>query len=84
MTFYAKLEAIQQVLRDQSLKLQSNNEIRRLSLNNAVQAIYQTCLSAVLEESQNNKNATALGLHTFLTIFELCAFLCLPVDVLNV
>jgi len=56
-------------------------------LNNAIQAIYRTYRSLVktlFEESQQTKNANALGLHSFLTTFSFCAFICLLVDVLNV
>ena len=68
-------------------KQNSNTDIRWLSLNNAIQPIYRTYRSLVktlFEESQQTKHASALGLHSFLTNFLFCAFLCLLVDVLNV
>jgi hypothetical protein len=82
-----KLEAMYTVLGDPSIKLKSNIDIRWLLLNNAIQAIYQTYGSitrTLLDEAIDNKNATASGMHKFLTTFKFVAFLCLLVDVLNV
>ena len=83
----AKLEAMYEVLGGPAVKLKSNTDIRWLSLNNAIQAIYRTYRSVVEtlnEEAQETKNAKTLGLHSFMTTFMFCTFLCLLVDVLNI
>ena len=83
----AKLEAMYEVLGDPAVKLKSNTDIRWLSLNNAIQAIYRTYRSVVEtlnEEAQETKNAKTLGLHSFMTTFMFCTLLCLLVDVLNI
>jgi hypothetical protein len=84
---HSKLEAMHEVMDEPALNLKSSTDIRWLSLNNAIQAIYRTYGSVVntlAEEGKSTKNALATGLHKYCTTYIFCAFLCLLVDVLNV